>query len=58
MFVCHCRGVTDGTVRAAIEAGAVSMEQLAERCEAGSGCGGCCGALRRLLLEYGLVGAA
>ncbi len=58
MFVCHCRGVTDGTVRATIEDGAVSLAELAERCAAGSGCGGCCGALRRLLAEYGLAGAA
>ncbi len=58
MFVCHCRGVTDGTVRACIEAGAASMDELAERCDAGSGCGGCCAALLRLLVEYGLAGAA
>ncbi len=58
MFVCHCRGVTDGTIRATIEAGAGSVAELAERCQAGSGCGGCCAALRRLLAEYGLLGAA
>ena len=53
MVVCHCRAVTDGTIRAAIQAGATTVSQLARCCRAGSGCGGCCAALRQLLAEYG-----
>ncbi len=54
VFVCHCRAVTDGTVRASIEEGACSLGELASACGAGSRCGGCHLALRRLLAEAGL----
>lgn len=49
MIVCHCHAVTDRVVRAAIEAGAHAEEQLAQRCRAGTACGACTPALRRLL---------
>ncbi len=52
MIVCHCWVVTDRTIRAAIEAGAVDLADLARRCRAGSGCGGCTDTLRRLLVEH------
>lgn len=52
MIVCHCWVVTDRTVRAAIAAGAVDLADLAHRCRAGSGCGGCADALSRLLAEH------
>ncbi len=61
MYVCHCRGVTDRDIRSAIESGATNLSELARRCAAGSGCGGCCPVLRTLLAEYDLpaaVGAA
>lgn len=51
MYVCHCRAVTDCTIRAAIEAGATDLCSLAEDCGAGSRCGGCHFALRQLLAE-------
>lgn len=54
MFVCHCKAVTDGTVKASIEAGACSLRDLAECCGAGTRCGGCHLMLRRLLAEAGL----
>ncbi len=54
MYVCHCRGVTDRDIRSAIESGATNLAELARRCAAGSGCGGCCPAQRTLLAEYGL----
>ncbi|HEX2065061.1 MAG TPA: (2Fe-2S)-binding protein [Acidimicrobiales bacterium] len=57
MYVCHCRGVTDKDVRGAIESGATDLAELARRCAAGSGCGGCCPALQTLLAEYGLSAA-
>ncbi|MET0904155.1 MAG: (2Fe-2S)-binding protein [Acidimicrobiales bacterium] len=51
MFVCSCRAVTDRTVHAAIASGATCIEEIAERCGAGSRCGGCWPELERLLHE-------
>jgi bacterioferritin-associated ferredoxin len=56
MVVCSCRAVTDRTVRAAICAGADSVDQLASLCTAGSRCGGCWPELQRLLAEFVVVG--
>jgi bacterioferritin-associated ferredoxin len=52
MFVCSCKAVTDRTVRAAIASGATCIEEIAERCGAGSRCGGCWPELERLLHEH------
>lgn len=51
MYVCSCKAVNDTVVRAAVAAGAASLEELAVRCGAGSGCGGCRPVLARLLAE-------
>lgn len=51
MFVCHCRGITDRTIGAAVAAGARSVEEIGRRCGAGVDCGGCIPALARLLDE-------
>ena len=42
MIVCHCQVVSDRRIRAEIEAGAVTVDEIAERC----GAGGCCGSCR------------
>jgi bacterioferritin-associated ferredoxin len=52
MFVCSCRAVTDRTVDAAIASGASTVRDVAERCGAGSRCGGCWPELQRLLDEH------
>lgn len=52
MYVCHCRGVTDRTVRAAVASGATTLEELARRCTAGARCGGCRPALEDLLARH------
>lgn len=57
MFVCHCRAVTDGTVRATIAQGACSLRDLADGCGAGSRCGGCHLVLQRMLADAGLLPA-
>jgi bacterioferritin-associated ferredoxin len=57
MYVCSCRAVSDRTVRAAVAAGAASIGDIAARCGAGSGCGGCWPTLERLLAEAGAVRA-
>src|SRR4051794_4014968 len=55
MILCSCRGVNDRVVRTAIEAGARTVEEVGERCRAGSRCGGCRPALQEILAEYGLA---
>ncbi len=55
MYVCHCRGVTDGRVRCAIEEGAREPAEVGRRCGAGTRCGGCLPALQALLAEYGFA---
>ena len=41
MLVCHCRAVSDRTIREAVQSGAGSCEAVADTCGAGTGCGGC-----------------
>jgi bacterioferritin-associated ferredoxin len=51
MIVCHCRRVSDRTIRAAVQAGAGCEESVAKACGAGSCCGGCVPAVRELIDE-------
>lgn len=51
MYVCHCRAVTDRTIRAQIEQGAHDTEAIGQACGAGGRCGGCLPLLRRLLAD-------
>ena len=41
MYVCVCRAVTDEKVKAAIAAGAQSVEAVTAACCAGDDCGAC-----------------
>jgi len=41
MIVCHCKGVSDRSIRQAVRAGARSSRQVVRACGAGSRCGGC-----------------
>jgi bacterioferritin-associated ferredoxin len=52
MYVCYCAAVTDAAIGAAIEAGAHTIDELGDRCDAGTGCGGCLPALGELLARY------
>ncbi|MEW6648005.1 MAG: molybdopterin-dependent oxidoreductase [Pseudomonadota bacterium] len=47
--VCACHGVRAGTIRAAIDAGAQSVEAIGEITRAGTGCGSCVAEIRGLL---------
>jgi bacterioferritin-associated ferredoxin len=62
MYVCHCMAVTDRAVDAAIDAGARTVDELTELCDAGGGCGGCHQMLQACLEAAGisadLVGAS
>jgi bacterioferritin-associated ferredoxin len=53
MYVCSCRGVTDRTIRAAIVAGASTVDEIGRRCGAGTRCGGCWPVLDELLDRVG-----
>ncbi len=41
MYVCICRAVTEETVKAAIDAGADTVEAVTGACCAGDDCGSC-----------------
>jgi len=56
VVVCSCRAVSDRAVRAAIAAGATTVEDLAARCAAGSRCGGCWPELERVIAEHTAAG--
>jgi len=55
MYVCLCRAVTESHVREVVAEGASDVWQVAERCGAGTGCGGCPSALRELMATCGIV---
>jgi bacterioferritin-associated ferredoxin len=49
VIVCHCKGVSDRAIRAAIRGGARSCQQVGRTCEAGHYCGGCQPLIRELI---------
>ncbi len=53
MYVCSCRGVTDRTIRATIQGGAETVEEIGRRCGAGTRCGGCWPVLDELIDRLG-----
>lgn len=52
MYVCFCAAVTDAEVRACATSGADTVEEVGERCAAGTGCGGCREHIAALLATY------
>ena len=54
MYVCLCRGVSERKVRAAINHGAATIEEIGDRCGAGTRCGGCWPLLEDMLEAAGL----
>jgi bacterioferritin-associated ferredoxin len=52
MWVCHCKGVTDGQIRSAIDAGARTPVEIGVHCRAGTGCGGCLPEVCRVLDDH------
>ena len=52
MYVCICRAVTDDRVRAAIEAGAMSVEAVTTACRAGEDCGACHCTIEEMIEEH------
>ncbi len=41
MYVCSCAAVTESEIRRCVAAGARTVGEIGERCEAGTGCGSC-----------------
>ena len=52
MWVCLCKGVTDGQIRSAINAGARTPGEIGAHCRAGTGCGGCLPEVSRVLDDH------
>jgi bacterioferritin-associated ferredoxin len=50
LIVCHCEVVTDRSIRAAIDDGAVSLDEIGRHCAAGTNCGGCRPSIAALLV--------
>jgi bacterioferritin-associated ferredoxin len=51
VIACHCHAVSDRTVRATVLGGATDVEEIGQRCHAGTDCGGCHRMLERLLRD-------
>lgn len=51
MLLCSCHAVSERSIRACIAAGARTVQDIAEKCNAGATCGGCWPALDDLLDE-------
>jgi bacterioferritin-associated ferredoxin len=49
MIVCHCRALSDRTIRDVIQRGAHSPREVALACHAGRTCGGCIPVVRELI---------
>jgi bacterioferritin-associated ferredoxin len=50
VIVCHCRVVSDRTIRSAVQCGADDLETVADMCGAGAECGGCHERIERMLV--------
>ena len=50
--VCHCMGITAGEIKAAVEAGATTVEAVQEATSAETVCGGCVDTIAELIEEY------
>lgn len=54
-MVCLCHGVSDRTVRRAIDDGAATVDEVGEACLAGTSCGTCRETVLDLLVARGLA---
>jgi bacterioferritin-associated ferredoxin len=51
VIVCHCKAISDRTIRGVIRRGADSTREIARACGAGRVCGGCRPAIREVLQD-------
>lgn len=52
MYICICRAVTEGEIRAALDDGVCTMRELRQRLGVCSDCGKCGQHARKLLVEH------
>ena len=52
MIVCHCEVVSDRRIRVEIECGALSVDEIGDRCGAGTHCGSCRPTIGMLLATH------
>lgn len=57
-LICLCHGINERRIRREIEHGASTIDEIAERCAAGSCCHGCHPSLDDLLAEHAVSVAA
>jgi bacterioferritin-associated ferredoxin len=58
VYVCICAAVTEAQVRACVDAGASTAEEVGQRCGAGTGCGSCLDRLDVIIQDCGCATAA
>lgn len=51
MLVCHCKAVPERRIRAEAVLGAASVDEVGDRCGAGTDCGGCRPVIEEILDE-------
>lgn len=51
-IVCNCYGITNGTIKEAVENGADTLEKVQEATGAGTACGVCLDDIQRLVDEF------
>ena len=56
MLICLCRPTSDRDVDTVIDEGARTVEEIGQRCGAGTGCGACVDELRDRLMQKGANG--
>ncbi len=49
MLVCHCQNVSDSQIRAAVQTGATSRQEVGKACGAAQLCGGCTQAVDEII---------
>jgi bacterioferritin-associated ferredoxin len=54
-ILCHCEGVNDREIDAAVAAGARCVDAVTEACGAGRGCGTCHLWIHQILERHGVV---
>lgn len=58
MLICLCRPTSERDLETVIDEGARTVEEIGQRCGAGTGCGACVDELRDRLAQKGANGCA
>ncbi len=51
LLLCQCNAIFEHEVQACIRKGARNVDEVGQRCEAGTGCGSCRGAIKTMIEE-------